>query len=341
MEDPNRNLTQQEILALTPPTYGQLLQAYDIAIKANPALVNNETELLQVMVKWIKARPNGELSSVKGSSKESGINVQASVVSTLIELTRRLTPAEWEVFSRNVYKTIQSLNTAKDAEKGAVASFPCDDKFDDTKLNAILHSYWNALMTKRSGAKFAKEFSTAHESLSSKDAHNTKMDLHNNQIGISIAEKYPDATEEQLLDLLIHQKFTYVLPLDDFPKNVDGLIFITDKRPYDGTMTGTMTNPDSNTTWNATFDFNQCGNTIRGQITVVSGNASQKRRFTGVITSGGALSLNVSDPYVFENPNNLAYCTNMIVSLSGNDLTLSGNWKSSNCKLGGNLWLNK
>ena len=59
---------------------------------------------------------------------------------------------------------------------------------DGDAANAYRHAMWNALLVRSLGVKNAKKWADAHEAWPEIDA-NTKMDLHNNQIGRDIAEK--------------------------------------------------------------------------------------------------------------------------------------------------------
>lgn len=64
----------------------------------------------------------------------------------------------------------------------------------------------------------------------------------------------------------------------------------------------------------------------------------QERRFAGVLENG-KMTLRVSDPFVFENPEGLLACVEMIMILEGDSTGLTGGWISSNCSLGGAVTL--
>ncbi len=190
-------------------------------------------------------------------------------------------------------------------------------------------------MVRRYGEEFAERLATAHEAESPKDAANTRMDLHNNKFGRDFAKKYTTATDEELLRMLIDQKFTFVPSDKSIPASTEGLVYILARRPYDVTMTGTVTNPDSGGPWDATFYFSQCGNVIRGQYTITRGAALQKRRFEGTINPDKSVALDISPSYVFENPDHMYECLTMKMTLMGDETALQGTWTSGNCFLGG------
>ncbi|MFA5123960.1 LysM peptidoglycan-binding domain-containing protein, partial [Zavarzinia sp.] len=73
---------------------------------------------------------------------------------------------------------------------------------NDGHTDAFRHAYWNALMTKRFGEDFAARFASAHEGLHGNPADREAMDLYNNEVGRRIATKNPDASEEELADLV-------------------------------------------------------------------------------------------------------------------------------------------
>ncbi len=172
------------------------------------------------------------------------------------------------------------------------------------------------------------------ESKSPAGAPNTAMDLHNNKYGRDFGKKYITATSEELLEMLIDQVFIYVPQDKSIPQNTEGLVYILAKRPFDVMMVGTLTNPDSGGPWDATFHFNQCGDIIRGQYIIERDNTIMKRRFEGTLYNG-FIMLNISPSYVIENPGNFFECLGMQMTLSGDEVELSGNWTSNNCQKGG------
>jgi hypothetical protein len=72
----------------------------------------------------------------------------------------------------------------------------------DGHADAFRHAYWNAMLTQRFGEEWTQEYSTAHER--NPDSHPTPvaMDLHNNEVGRRIALENPDASREELRDLV-------------------------------------------------------------------------------------------------------------------------------------------
>lgn len=60
-------------------------------------------------------------------------------------------------------------------------------KTENTRENAFRHCLWNALMAYTIGPELARQFGDAHEyGMMEKYPENTKMDLHNNEIGYQI-----------------------------------------------------------------------------------------------------------------------------------------------------------
>lgn len=72
----------------------------------------------------------------------------------------------------------------------------------DGHADAFRHAYWNALMTQRYGEEWAREFATAHERNPSSHHVPVGMDLHNNEVGRNIAQANPDASPEELANLV-------------------------------------------------------------------------------------------------------------------------------------------
>jgi hypothetical protein len=72
----------------------------------------------------------------------------------------------------------------------------------DGHADAFRHAYWNALMTQRYGEEWVREFATAHERNPSSHHIPVAMDLHNNEVGRKIAQVNPDASPEELANLV-------------------------------------------------------------------------------------------------------------------------------------------
>ncbi|GAB2827225.1 DUF6973 domain-containing protein [Streptomyces daliensis] len=79
--------------------------------------------------------------------------------------------------------------------------FPSKDKNDDHN-DAFRHAYWNALMTKKYGADWTEKYTLAHEAIPGNNPEREAMDLHNNEVGRRVAQANPDASEDELADLI-------------------------------------------------------------------------------------------------------------------------------------------
>ena len=107
------------------------------------------------------------------------------------ELLNGLGPVEL-----NAFKGIHD-----DAFSVADERFPSEDRNDDQN-DAFRHAYWNALMVKEFGADWAEDYATAHEQLPGNPAPREAMDLYNNEVGRNVAIANPDASAEELADLI-------------------------------------------------------------------------------------------------------------------------------------------
>lgn len=99
-------------------------------------------------------------------------------------------------FEMNAFKGIHD-----DAFSVADDRFPSADRNDDQN-DAFRHAYWNALMVKEFGADWAEDYATAHEQLPGNPAPREAMDLYNNEVGRNVAIANPDASAEELADLI-------------------------------------------------------------------------------------------------------------------------------------------
>lgn len=104
--------------------------------------------------------------------------------------------------------------TANQAWQACRERYPVNEQADghvegelEGHADAFRHAYWNALMVKRFGPEQAEKMATYHEyTPEAPDKPNAPtseaMDLHNNQLGRNIAKANPNASEEELADLI-------------------------------------------------------------------------------------------------------------------------------------------
>ena len=72
--------------------------------------------------------------------------------------------------------------------------------------NALRHSLWSALNVQTSSEDFAREIGIAHEEGSpDKDPKQKKIDLENNELGITVGLENPDASLEDLTKILLEK----------------------------------------------------------------------------------------------------------------------------------------
>lgn len=117
--------------------------------------------------------------------------------------------------------------------------------------DAFRHAYWNAMLTRQFGEEWTEQFTTAHEAIPGNDAEREAMDLYNNEIGRNIATANPDATNEEIADL-IQQAID------------DGQLTVVDRG-------GDLAMSDDVALWNHGYGSGQA---LPGQIAVPDGAAS-------------------------------------------------------------------
>lgn len=325
---PDGPVTEAEMKTVDPrPTIEEVIAAYEKLTTDDPALKNDEEALGRQLFNYFKY------------GKATGLTNRQLTPNDIGDIAQRLTYEEWKIVILNPNKSYKAYKTVAPAGTAARNNYPCDADagYEDSKADAVRHAYWNILMAKNIDSEFAEKMATAHESEGG-NSYATKMDLHNNAVGRQLVKDNPTATTDQLLEVLIQGKFTYLNEGDAIPADNAALVYFKAKRVYDGTYTGSMTNPDSNGgPWTLELSLNQCGDVIRGQFEITRPNSSmQKRRFTGKVV-GNSITLDVATPYEFENPNGLTPCNNMVIKLNGDSTSLAGKWTSSNCSKGGDL----
>lgn len=83
----------------------------------------------------------------------------------------------------------------------ALARFPNSSEIDN-QTDAYRHAYGSALMTQKFGKDWTALFTAAHEGRTNNYQSSESMDLYNNEVGRNIALANPDASPEQLADLV-------------------------------------------------------------------------------------------------------------------------------------------
>jgi hypothetical protein len=310
-----------DFASVTPPTYQQLITCYDEAIATDAGLLQNDSLLARAIFNCVKAAP-----------------VQNPPDKPLFDLQSRMCPEEWRLamlYPKKVYAAIKNAVTQSLEE--AKRQFPedADVQFNNSKADAFRHSYYALLIAKSTDTTFAKKMALARLSCSGNQVFN-RMDVHNDTVGVGLVRRFPTGTADELINLLLERRYYYIeSPNSSIPADAgNALVFYAARRIYDVAYKGTMTNPDGPGTWNATYYFNQTGNTIRGEATYTLNSGRANRRFSGTLNSN-TIELNLSYPYVFEISPGYTPCRNMKTILTINQDVLNGPWTSTNCGQGG------
>jgi hypothetical protein len=327
-----------EFATVAPPTYEAAVAAFKAVTAANPALLNDEPALSRAFFDEVRRSTSGG-----GTAPPPQPPTQAPTRDALFDLSARMTQEEWKLAIRAPIASAAAATTIEPSARAAREQMPCDADlgFADGKADALRHAYWNALMTRRTGAAFAAQLAAAHEIGSTNTAAASAMDLHNNARGRALAERYPAASDAQWLEMLLQER--YVLVTGAIPAGESRLVTIDARaqRPYDGRFGGTLSYPASGAApWALELDLAQCGAVLHGRLVAQRGTASIERRFSGTLDAArGALALTVVDPLPFEPAAALEPCLAMQVVLSGNERRLDGTWSSSSCASGGTMSL--
>ena len=88
----------------------------------------------------------------------------------------------------------------KKAENLAYQKYPANE-IHNGRGDALKHCYLSALLSKKRGEGFAKDFMDAHEDVDGNPPDEKSMDLHNNEVGRNIAKKNPSVSDEKLGEL--------------------------------------------------------------------------------------------------------------------------------------------
>lgn len=113
-------------------------------------------------------------------------------------------------------KAYEISNRVEELSREMAEAGELDSDMSGGKIDAFRHAYWMALMCKEIGEKKSRWLGKAHEKANKKqfekmdleggfvpDKASMEMDLHNNEIGISIARKYPEKSDGELKQIVL------------------------------------------------------------------------------------------------------------------------------------------
>ncbi|MCU0499921.1 MAG: WXG100 family type VII secretion target [Anaerolineae bacterium] len=151
------------------------------------------------------------------------------------------------------WRGLVGMNTLNDIHDEAFASESTvfgntGNANNDGLGDAYRHAYWSARMTQEFGADWTQRFTDAHETKPGNQTARDFMDRHNNALGIRIAQQYPNATPEQMQNLIAQAiqngEGVYIPGADQYPVNSpernaiaeSGPVAYTDQNPNSATI---------------------------------------------------------------------------------------------------------
>ena len=134
---------------------------------------------------------------IMGLSKFKDIADQAFTVADNRVPPAQTLPAHAEATIRQIVQQVPAEKRAA-TEANLRESWPRNDGHND----AFRHAYWNATLTREFGVEWTKQFTTAHEGSNPGNSTREAMDLYNNEVGRQIALDNPNASPQQLADLV-------------------------------------------------------------------------------------------------------------------------------------------
>ncbi|MFR9751384.1 DUF6973 domain-containing protein [Nocardia sp. 004] len=184
--------TVQSLLEQVPHSAREAL----IAIPADPdlakILTDYQTDATNETVLW----PSGWLL---GAVRAFNPNFEVG------SLPREEADALEQLVARHgVYGLIEFYDIKTQAVQAATDQYSWVDQenqramLSDGHGDAFRHAYWNALMTQKFGEEWTQNYTIAHEKSGGNPPSREAIDLYNNELGRTIAQKNPDATPEQL-----------------------------------------------------------------------------------------------------------------------------------------------
>jgi len=142
------------------------------------------------MVKYFPSGFSGLLAKIVG---QQAVDMTAGEA----EMLDALWPGE-----KKDFKDIADLAFDTEAEYFNTLNDPDYRPNNDGPADAFRHAYWSGLLTREFGADWAQRYTDAHEEIPGNSLAREYMDRTNNALGIKIAQENPDASEEELAQLI-------------------------------------------------------------------------------------------------------------------------------------------
>ena len=106
-------------------------------------------------------------------------------------------------FHFDFYKVYPVYENSENARLVTKLNFGGNFKGDAS--DAFRHTFWQAINTQKVGADFTQKWSDAHEFSTPLADLSTDlvMDIHNNDVGIEIGENYPNASNREIMKIVL------------------------------------------------------------------------------------------------------------------------------------------
>ncbi|WP_157171813.1 DUF6973 domain-containing protein [Nocardia higoensis] len=127
--------------------------------------------------------------------KENGVEIDPSLFTA-----EEIAAMEQLYRTQGINAVGQALQMPELANAASLAYSP--ETKSDGHGDAFRHMYWNALMSQKFGEEWTETYATAHEKSGGNNAQREAMDLWNNELGRKIGAANPNATPEQLQELV-------------------------------------------------------------------------------------------------------------------------------------------
>ncbi|WP_454198513.1 DUF6973 domain-containing protein [Nocardia sp. Marseille-Q1738] len=178
----------------------RLIETLPDAVKQGLALVPGDPELAKILTDYQTDVSEGEpqlwplgLELEAFRAFKPGFN-PSLMTSEEIDAMKKL------FLTQGPLACIEHGQLAEAARDAAKEVFPAS--VDDGHGDAFRHAYWNALMTQKYGEDWTTEFATAHEKSGGNTPQREAMDLYNNELGRKVALAHPNASPDELKDLI-------------------------------------------------------------------------------------------------------------------------------------------
>lgn len=181
-------------------SFARLLEDLSDTVKKQVAAIPDDPYLAWVLGEYQTDSSKGEPQLWPEGWMLTAIRVYDSEFQPKMMTSEEIEALEDLFTEQGPLAAYRQANMVDEAKSAAEENYP--ESLDDGHGDAFRHIYWNARMTQEFGPEWTETYGTAHEKSGGNPPNREAMDLFNNEIGRQIGADNPDASPEELQQII-------------------------------------------------------------------------------------------------------------------------------------------